>query len=333
MDFSLSKWKSSDYILLLAVGLSTWLSLFPVGNPLFGWWESHAFELMLAFLSGGLICFFLNRIRMTFVFFAGCALLCYFLNERTNAAFKPAGLTDGALSLRIGAFGFTAEPALDSFLSTITGADPDILSIQDIPPSQLPGMHSYLQRKGYSFFQFEPDRRRHLETALYSRYPIEFIRSIRHRDTPCIFGRMKLSSDTEDFPSIYFISTFLYNSEQTGDSIASQLYSIAGQIDRNKAPVLAMGNFNLVPWSHHLQSFKHLSALENSRRGMQPVSRQGHFTLFNRPTAHIFHSDHFKCVNFETLSCGETPNIGIIGTYQLVTKGIENHAEEKAQKL
>lgn len=322
-----------EYMALILIVLATGLSLFPPPGAYMVWWESHAFELMLALLFSGLFFFFINRTRLMFIAFAGCAIMCYFLNVRTVTKLKPAEQSETAFSLRIGAFRVSPTKLFArNALPAIIDSDLDIIALQEVPPSIFPRIHDTLLFYGYNYYQFEPDSERNQETAVYSRYPIEFLRSIRQHNVPCISGRLILPLE-DSLRELRFLYTSMPTGSPMTDKASAQLYMLGRQLGQTRSPVLALGNFNLLPWSYHLQVFKKRSALQDSRQGIRPASRQGFLTIFERPTDHIFYSHHFKCVSFNSISDRNGANIGITGTYQLEIKGLINHVQQTSRKL
>ena len=88
----------------LAVIVTSGLCVLSPEGFQFQWWEDHTVHIMLSFLITGVLFFMLNHIRPMIVCFAGCALLCLYLNQQSDAPLRSAGLSEGP-TITIGHFG------------------------------------------------------------------------------------------------------------------------------------------------------------------------------------------------------------------------------------
>jgi hypothetical protein len=333
MKRSFNPRKVTAAVALLLVSAGTISCLYPPSGIYFNWWEAHAFEWMLFLLAAGLLFFISNRSLLMYICFAGCAVVCYTLQERTVEDLRPASHSEDAFNLRLGAFRSPGEGALlDSTLRTIIETGTDIVAIRNITPATIPYIHDYLRRHGYRFSHLEPDNRHPLSMAIYARPAMEFLGPSTHCEAPHIFGRLNLSTRGASRELHLFYASLCPDGKSNPHPV-DQLDQIGRQIGKSKVPVIAIGNFDLVPWSYKLQHFKKISALHDSRRGVQPASRQGHLTLFENPIDYIFYSNHFKCISFEMISSGGDAQIGVVGTYQFTTKARSANVAQTSQEL
>ncbi len=318
MKLSIRDWSLPDYAALGLVLTVSYLSLFASPHPLPDWCESHAFVFMLSLLGGGLVCFFLNQTRLTFIAFAGCALFACVLNERSGLLYSqsPPSRTD-ALQLRIGAFRPPAEAAqLDRFLRSLSETDAHVLVLEDLSLAWLPRIHHFLEPLGYTSFQFEPDRQRHLAQAVYSRLPLSVKGFTGEDGAAGLIGRFHLGNLTDSINDVHLIFLSHLPHTRVLSDTASALTRAARRLSRDNTPLLAIGCLPVAPWARKLWRFKQQTALLDSHPAIKPASRQGRLAFFTPPEAHILYSNHFKCVSFETVS----GDAGILGVYQLLIR-------------
>ncbi len=258
------------------------------------------------------------------VAFAGCGLISLILNERMAQppAFQP--VSGNSLSFRIGHFSLAASKVdTDSLLQLFEKIDPDLLSIQDIPPPQYPRIHAFLQSRGYHEFQVTSvPAARHQEMAVYTRHRLEYPRLTGSQTNPTISGRLRLPlGDTLE--QFFFV---VANLEE--DPGIVPLYQLETQLKGSSLPVFVLGNFNRVSWSTDIHAFKQASALVDSWQSNLTTTSHGQLMLLEKPKSHIFYSRHFKCISFETMA-----GLGMIGTYQFIKNGKKSHVQKTSEKF
>jgi len=152
--------------------------------------------------------------------------------------------------------------------------------------------------------------------VVYSRYPFRYATRVNDPNALGILGEIEVMTGGKP-RGISFFSTFLLPAKDkiTYNQLRKRLQNYAHRLNQIDEPLLACGDYHLVSWSLDLQAFRTLARLNDSRRGFLPTS-QGHFSVFDYPFDHIFYSNHFKCISFETISSATTPHLGIVGTYQ-----------------
>ena len=333
MKQSFIRRKILTILALLLVGAGTISCLYPPSGGGFEWWEAHAFEWMLFLLFAGLLFFIINRSRLMYICFAGCAFVCYTLQERTSDGLTPAVPSENAFTLRLGSFHSPDNNSLlDSTLRAMIETGTDILAIRNIKPVSFPYIQDFLTRHGYRSFRIIPDYQRHLKMAIYTRPAMKSTHSIHPCKAPVISGRMNLSTPMAH-RELYLFYTNIAPDSANDSLTSSPLYEIGRQIGEMNVPVIALGNFNLVPWSYELQHFKKVAALRDSQALIRPTSRHNYPAIFHHPTDHIFYSDHFKCISFEVISDDHKTPIGVVGTYQFDIKARSANVTQTSQEL
>ena len=212
-----------------------------------------------------------------------------------------------------------------------TGAD--IISMEELQMDQFQEVQDILIANGYHFSRKNVLENNH-HMAVFSRHPLDQVRFISKSYSPSIAGRIHLSNNKFD-QEFYFFSSFfeVVNDPSSFSMLRQDLDSLAAQARSVGSPVLACGTYNLVSWSNELQTFRKDSGLKSSWRGSMPSSPYGHISLLDRPTQHIFYSDHFKCVSFDRISSFRSAHLGILGTYQFIDDQQLPNVRKTSQKF
>ena len=156
-------------LLSLFVGLGTFLSLWPNNFTGLEVSTNLAHQLMLLFLSGGMVFFLMSRNRLMVICFVGCALICYDLNERDSAPFKPALTQDNAF-IRVGIYNLYANyQKLDESLDMMCNSNTDFISIKAIPNHQFLAVKDHLNQCGYYFQHYSDQEHPTSVQALFSK--------------------------------------------------------------------------------------------------------------------------------------------------------------------
>ncbi len=325
-----------EFFIATAMTLGVLICVFPAQGTFFRWWEEHCLVIMFAYLGMGLMLFFINRIRLTMVSFASSALLCLVLEARTEAPLKNAEQTSNSL-VKIAQFSFLSSSSHpdDYELVAMLNSQADLISVQEIPISLLDGVSNFFTCCGYPYFQCVEDTASQLASAVYSRYSFELVREVIFPYTPGIAGKIQLPDEEAGFREFYFFNPYFYpaENEESYDQIKKNLQLFTEGLTRINAPLLVFGNYNMVSWSRDIQAFRENSHLNDSRRGVMPTSPHGYFSLFDYPFDHIFYSNHFKCISFETISSVSTTHLGIVGTYQFKNPEQSKDAKQTSQEF
>ncbi|HMO41299.1 MAG TPA: hypothetical protein PKC76_15590 [Saprospiraceae bacterium] len=322
-----------EFFMSLLIVPGVLLCIFPEEGPFFRWWEAHTLLVMLGLLAIGLAFFFINFPRLTLLSFAGCAALCLLLDERTNAPLRHAD-SNTDQQLRIGQFSMSNAPHLDEVqLSAILSTASDLISIQNVRPEQITALTNFFTCCGYPYFECVVDSARQSALGVYSRYAFDFVRGINFPQAPGIVGKVQVPG--RELHSFYFFNAHFYGDNTTDvyEQNRENLHVFAQELNRIRAPLLVFGDYQMVSWAKDIQSFRNTANLRDSRRGMTPTTPHGYVSLFDHPFDHIFYSDHFKCISFETISSAATLHLGIVGTYEFATQDKQNDVKQTAQEF
>ena len=153
--------------------------------------------------------------------------------------------------------------------------------------------------------------------AVFSKYPILHQDTFMSDGLPNVIGSFLAEGKGEE---LYFVSSCTLPPFYTSDyeRLQKQLNQVAEKTKALNAPIITMGDYNLVQWSNEIQNFRAAAQLKDSRRGVITPSSPTDLlsAIFNYPHDHIFFSKHFKCISFQNLSSPSSNHIGIQGAFQ-----------------
>lgn len=293
------------------------LCIFPQQGIFFKWWEDHAFLLMLGLLGMGLLFFFLNARRLMMVSFATCALLCLILQERSQMPLRHSEKTEDSI-LIIGQFELPSIRSYDDeSLHLILDTKADILSLQGVELASLDKMHDFFTCCGYPYFECLQNEAHQTAMVIYSRYPFSFLSQVNDPNAQGMLTRIEWHAENKT-QELFFFNAFINpaSDEWTQAQMRKRLQNYAHRLSLIEKPLLVCGDYNLVSWSKDLYTFRTVAGLKESRRGLLPSLPYGHFSLWDFPFDHIFYSNQFKCLSFETISSSTDSHLGIVGTFQ-----------------
>ena len=139
----------------------------------------------------------------------------------------------------------------------------------------------------------------------YSRLELDEaeIKFLVAEDIPSIFARMKLKSGEPVEVICVHPQPPRPDKQQDSTQRDAELLIVAKYVEHVDCPVIVMGDFNDVAWSHTTRLFQRVSGLLDPRRG------RGFFNTFHAdypvlryPLDHVFHSNHFRIVSIQRLS-------------------------------
>ncbi len=325
-----------EFAVATAIVFGTLFCAFPSEGLFFKWWEEHTFLIMLAFLATGLLFFIVNSKRLMLVSFTACAGLCLLLNDRTQTPLKNAEQTSDAL-IRIAQFSLNerGDYAMTTELMAMFNTQADLISVQEIPTDSLDAVNNFFACCGYPFFQCVTDTVSELSMVIYSRYSFEFVRDLHFPEAPGVIGKIELPVEGASPSQFYFFNSYFRPSydEEAYNKTRKNLQFFAQELRRINSPLLVFGDYHIVSWSKDLQDFRETSRLQDSRRGITPTSPHGYISFWDYPFDHIFYSNHFKCISFETISSASTTHLGIVGTYQFKNKDQGKDVKQTSQEL
>jgi endonuclease/exonuclease/phosphatase (EEP) superfamily protein YafD len=279
----------------------------------FSSWSRYAMQITIGYWVAGLVFLALKNIRLTLMAFICSAFLCLHLRNTTNPDLEPPVKTNEPI-VNIAHFNLSAGTGSpEATISAIKRANVDILSLQEVTPEweqllsdSIACDYPYSCRVATLDFH---------SSRLYSKYRYDSCDTFFAQGVPnLVIGFQNMYNDGK----LYVISSYVEPPlfEQAYLKMKSQLDTIAFHVNKFKSPVIVLGDFNIHAFSYEIQQFRKEAILQDSRRGFRPMRDDGRIALLEVPIDHIFYSNHFICLGFQTLSGSQSERLGIKGSYQ-----------------
>lgn len=284
----------------------TIFSIFPPDALFFKVGAKFAVQIMFAYLIMSFIFLFIGDEKTTFISLGCCAILCLFLRTGAATPFPPKP-TDGGSFISIATFNLAnSNDDFDSTFNLILNSNADLISLQEVNPD----WYNYIKNNPYieKYYPYDTSivRMDFLGMTILSKYQFLKIDTFNYEHIPNFIGCIKHDSLDE---KIYFVSTHTTPpvSLKAYSDIRNHLEQVADTVNSISDPIFALGDYQVVPWSDEILSFRQKANLEDSRRDI-PTS---YF-----PHDHIFFSKQFECLELQSIGSQKTTHLGILGKYQ-----------------
>ena len=298
-------------LLKWVVGVLLWLSvgffLIPTDNYFIDLLQSFTFHAVLVYLS--LTCIFaflrwrnLAASGVSVCFLLAAHLLPHIINS-SSADYEVDGKAFRVAHFNILASNTSYEKSIRKALST----DADLISFQEVNIRWINQLIEKLETD-YPYYAFV-DGEVH-GVAVFSRFPLEDIRQYYWTGEPTLTGNVIL-----DDKNIHFVTTHTLSprSPERSRNRNLHLQKVTEYITKVKGPVLAIGDFNTVPWSKPITHMKEHAQLRDSRNGLVPTFPAEY--QLGIPIDYILHSDEISCLKFDAVDSAGSDHRGVIGEY------------------
>ncbi|WKN44770.1 endonuclease/exonuclease/phosphatase family protein [Tunicatimonas pelagia] len=193
----------------------------------------------------------------------------------------------------------------------------DLLSFQEVSEDWGKQLKQLLSDE-YPYFHIVTDAENASRgLAVFSKHPVEDVQTIYWDDMPNITGNVLLQGE-----AIHFIASHTLSPRNRGryQQRNRHIRRIARYIKTIDRPVLAIGDYNVVPWNPVIRELTQATDLQHSHTGWQPTF-PARFQGMGVPIDYIFHSPEFHCRKFKALPAAGSDHRGIVGEYLLNTEG------------
>lgn len=162
--------------------------------------------------------------------------------------------------------------------------------------------------------------------VIFSKYPLDDLITYHWAGVPTLTGNVNLNGTP-----VHFVSTHTL-SPRTEDRFRKRnkhLKKIAQYLKTVKGPVLAIGDFNAVPWNPSIVQIKEQSDMIDSRKSITPTFPSS-FKLAGIPIDYILHSNELTCLDFDAVDTMGSDHRGVVGEY--VLEGVPSDLTVKAEE-
>ncbi len=198
----------------------------------------------------------------------------------------------------------------------------DLLSFQEVAPHWANQLTQRL-RDAYPYYHVVTDPWDTRGIAIFSRYPLKNVQTHYWVKSPNITGDIDLSDQVASNKKsgdtlIHFVASHALSprSESRYRRRNEQIQHIADYLKSVEGPVLAIGDYNAVPWNWAIVAMKQKAQLYDSRQNFTstyPARLQG----VGLPIDYVFHSEDFTCLDFYAVSAEGSDHRGVVGRYRL----------------
>ncbi len=154
--------------------------------------------------------------------------------------------------------------------------------------------------------------------AIFSKHPVEDLTTYYWGGEPNLTGNIILSDTTVHFVAAHTLSP---RNEKRYTKRNQHLRQMARYLESIDGPVLAIGDFNAVPWNPHIVQILRQSSLLDSRQGFTPTY-PARWKIGGIPIDYILHSDELHCLDFQSVDMAGSDHKGVLGEYQFMTEEI-----------
>lgn len=302
--------KPYQYVIWTVLVATTIFAIYTPEQIFFKKLANHAVQLMFGCLVLGLLFMAYRDPRSMWVSLACCGILC--LHLRTREPFYP---------IQYGQFFKVAHVNIENStdyektINAIIKNNPDIISFQNLDPNWDFALHEYLtdvypyEKTFISLDVYNP--------AVYSKYPFVEIDTFHYKNAPNIHGYVEIENQ-----EVHFISSITRPPVDMNayKEINQHLDVIADFITKVDAPVIAVGDYNVVTHSSEMSMFRTKGELMDSRTNQTLIGES--------PIDHILYSKELECTDFISIDESGNNKVGIMGTYQFKRKYVKQNTKK-----
>lgn len=306
--------KPHQYLIWTILIVVTTFSIYTPEHLFFKKLANYGVQLMFGCLVLGFSFLAVRDPKSMWVSLACCGILC--LHLRTREPFYP---------IQYGTFFKIAHVNLENStdyeqtVEAIINSNPDIISFQNLDldwdwtlKEKLSAIYPY-EKTIISMGIYNP--------GIYSKYPFLEIDTFHYKQAPNIHGCIEIDNQKVHFISSMTMPPVDINAYK---EIGQHLQSVADFTSKIKAPVILLGDYNVVT---------HSSEMNNLRtKGEFMDSRTNKTIIGETPIDHILYSKELECTDFISIDESSKNKVGIMGTYQFNRKYVKQAKRNAASK-
>jgi len=301
----------------LAVGIlfSTIIFISPPELFVFDLLQSFAFQALGMYTLAALV--FLGLRKWTVgIASAGASLMLLVYLQAHVYSQSPVQMETYAADLKVAHFNvFVANNQYKKTLEKVLATEADLLSFQEVHRQWAAFLEKNLSGD-YPYYHIVPGSGHGEGIAIFSKYPLQNIETIVWEERPNIAGNIEVGDSSIHFLASHTISPV---TPRRFRQRKRHLQEITRYLEKKEQPVLAMGDYNIVPWNRNITNLKKRAQVSDSRKGRQ-ATFPSYLGRWGIPIDYIFHSDELNCLNFGTISGTGSDHLGVLGTYQIKKK-------------
>ena len=306
---------TSDVWIATGILFSTIIFIAPPDLFFFDLLQSFAFQALFFYGMAAMLMLMLRKWIFVTAFLGAAFLLLAYLQGHvyTNMGDKNNAQT---ADLKVAHFNvFVANTQYEKTLEKALATEADLLSFQEVHTHWATFLEKHLAEK-YPYYYMVPGDGSGEGIAVFARYPLCNLKTIYWEDRPNIAGDMEVADSSVHFLASHTISPM---NLQRYHQRKRHIQQITQYLQQQEQPVLAIGDYNIVPWNRQIVELKKQGQLSDSRKGRQ-ATFPSYLGRWGIPIDYIFHSDELNCLNFGTIQGTGSDHLGVQGAYQLKKK-------------
>lgn len=307
--------KILQFIVTIAVLCSALLFVIPSEIFLIDLLQSFALQAMIgyAIIAFVLILWKQHKFSVPFVL-ASLTILVYllpYINLTTTQDYEFEGN-----SFRVAHYNVLGSNILyDQTIQQAIATEADLLSFQEVDSTWMNHL-IYGLKAEYPYFQMASSPVHGV--AVFSKYPVKDFTTYFWGQEPSLTGNIMLPDTTVHFVATHTLSP---RSEERYAERNQHLKHMAHYLKSINGPVLAIGDFNAVPWNPYIVQMRRQSNLLDSRKGLTPTY-PADWNVGGIPIDYILHSNELRCLGFQSVDMAGSDHKGVLGEYQLAVNAM-----------
>ena len=325
-------WFWGRWLLTLLILISSLVFILPLSFYEIDLLQSFAVHALLGYTGLALLCMLFRAWQLSAA--AGGAALMLVLCLHSYVMQPTPAITTEGQPFAVAHFNVLASNRnYERIVRQALASEADLLSFQEV---SVPWAAQLTERlcSTYPYYHVVTDSWDSRGIAIFSRYPLKNVRTHYWVDSPNITGDIDLTKavmarsetpgpesteETSGDTVVHFVAshTLSPRSQSRYRRRNEQIQQIAEYLSTVEGPVLAIGDYNAVPWNPSIVAMKQRARLYDSRRSFTSTypSRLQEGGL---PIDYVFHSDDIACLDFYAVSAEGSDHRGVIGTYRLL---------------
>lgn len=202
----------------------------------------------------------------------------------------------------------------DEIINNAIQLNADILSFQEVEEEWAHQLMDGLEEE-YPYFAITEHKFHGV--AIFSKYPLENMKTYYWTDEPTLTGDVIYNGNALHFVATHTLSPRNIERFQVRNQ---HLGKVAEYVKQVNGPVVAIGDFNAVPWSQVIVNITKNTDLVDSRKGLTSTFPAN--LPIGIPIDYIFHSDELSCINFEAVDAIGSDHKGVVGEYAFTSPSL-----------
>ncbi|MDF9797107.1 endonuclease/exonuclease/phosphatase (EEP) superfamily protein YafD [Catalinimonas alkaloidigena] len=269
--------------------------------------QSFTFHAMLGYIFLSALFALFRWKYVTFAAFSASLLLAVYLLPHISGESNPAYSVSGE-TLKVAHFNVLGSNRhFDDIINNSIDLNADILSFQEVERAWALKLMDGLEMQ-YPYFAITEHEKHGV--AIFSKYPLKNLKTYKWTGEPTLTGDVVYQDK-----NVHFITTHTLSprNPERYKNRNEHLSKIAEYVKNINGPVLAIGDFNAVPWNKYIVKIKESTDLVDSRKSIASTYPANY--PLGLPIDYILHSDELSCVNFKAVNAMGSDHKGIVGEY------------------